>query len=1094
MVDQLVGRSAELEAVLRACRTGQGALLVITGEAGIGKTRLCNEAQSRAREDDVTVVMARCWNDGGAPPLWPWQSLLDALCGPDVFQALTNDVISDDPAHPGSARDRFSRYAAAADAIADSCAGKPTCLIIDDIHAAEESTLLFTRFLARSLHRIGLAMVLTRRDTEPDDTARAQLIDDIENEAVLLPLRRFTRSETRELLTLHRWGGSTIDDSLVGVVSRLTGGHPLFLHRLMARRPSPRAVTGLDNAAGPAAEVGVPQGLVDSIDQAVRNLAPEHEQILRTCALAGLDTSVAVAAATADTSPQAVWEAVRAATAAGLLTAATPGRVTFSHEVTRATLADGLSSAERLDAHARAAAVFNRQGPEEHQTQRAHHALAAAPRSAPDAQLAVEACREAARTLTGQLAYEHADSLLSAATRLYETAALGPPPADLLVEWAQAALLRGQLSEARQRFTRAAAAARSADDPVLLAEASVGLGGYWLTEARDAIVRAQVAATQEEALRRLPATETGWRARLDVRLKAEAHYNGGPAEPMFEALETARAVGDPVAHADALSLCHHALLRPEHTRSRLALADELVQVGAVAGHGVLALMGLSWRTLDLYCLGDPRAPRALEELRRRADALACQVVLYIVGLLDVLTLIRAGKFADAETHAETVCQLGDEVGDPDAYAYMGAQIGAIRWFQGRTAEVAPLMESIATSPDVLDTDFAYKAASAVFAYDGGRRDIPRQVLNELCEQGLAELHRSSTWMVGMLGVVELAASMNDAQAARDLYGLLLPYADLPTIASIGVACLGSTHRCLALAARTYGDLPLAAEHLRQAIPANQRLRHLPMTAMCQGDLGELLLTMEGQPAHAPSHRDEARHLLDEAARQAEAIGMDQRAQRWRERAEEHAGPSRAPSGQRASRQAPTARSLEGQVRREGNGWHISLGDRHVYLGDLVGMRYLAELLSRPAQPVPALILASLGRATDPGSGQAVIDTRARTAYETRARDLAAELAEAEGNADIGRAERLRIELDALTDQIEQAGGLSGHVREFAGPEERARTAVHKAIKRAINAIDAADPVIGARLRISVTTGRSCIYDPYAAATTGAGPVSWTVSR
>src|SRR6266508_4252150 len=282
--DQFVGRNGELRELLDACRApfgGRGSLTVVSGEPGIGKTRLCAEAATLARHAGAAVVMARCWDDGGAPALWPWQPILDELCGPAAYQALVGDA-----GLPTAERDRFARFAAVTDEIAAASSRTPTCLVVDDIHAADTATLLLLRFVARSLHRLKLALVLTRRSGEPDaGSTEARLIDEIEREATLLALHRFGLAETVEFLSNH--GVVDIDEELLRMVVRITEGHPLFLRRVAA--------------GGPTAPIeGLTSGLRAAIDMAVQGLARADQQILRTASVLGDAPSVAEAAAVAE--------------------------------------------------------------------------------------------------------------------------------------------------------------------------------------------------------------------------------------------------------------------------------------------------------------------------------------------------------------------------------------------------------------------------------------------------------------------------------------------------------------------------------------------------------------------------------------------------------------------------------------------------------------------------------------------------------------------------------------------------------------------------------------------------------------------------
>ncbi len=1052
--DRFVGRADEIARVREVCGAlvhgdGDGALVVVSGEAGIGKSRFCQEIATHLRGLGITVVAVRCWVDGGAPALWPWQPLLAELCGPAAAELLASDAGSStvDP-------DRFARFAAVTDRLAEACERNPACVVIDDIHGADVGTLLLTRFVARSLQRLPLAIVLTRRTGtgEPvEDGPAARLLEQIESEAVLLALRHLDLDETTALLAAH--GLRDLDPALVGTLHRVSGGNPLFLRRI--------AATG-----GTATDRGLPEGLTAAIEQAVDGVSGPTRQILRPVAVLGLTPSVAEAAAVAETSPAEVLDAVADATRAGLVVE--PGRegadrFSFSHELVRWALERALGPAVRLDAHARAAGVVvgEHDGPSlapEALARRAHHARAAASRSTADARVAVAACREAAASMVRLFAYEQADTLLSAAVELHQPPRLGAPPAALLVEWAQMALLCGRLTEARVRFDRAASAADQDADPVLFAEAALGLGGHWVDEHRTPVERARVLGLQRSAAARLPESEVALRCRLAARLAAETVYDGGSVEPVHHAVADARRLcGVSVALAEVLSLGHHALLTPEFSHSRLALADELIRVASEVGHGVLALMGLCWRAVDLFLVGDERAVRALEDLRERAEALGCQSILYILDAIDVMLLIRAGRLDEATKRAEACYELGVGVGEIDALGYLSAQVLAVHWIQGRDAELLDLAWDTAMSPTLVQVEFAFRATAALLAAHAGHVDQARGALDHLAADGLDALPRSSTWLTGMVAVVETAAALDDQDLAREAYRILLPYADLPVMPSLAVVCLGPTERPLGIAALSFGDVDLAVEHLHRAVAASRRLGNRPLAAISGAELA-VALARRGAVGDAAAAAD----LLAASIEEAEHMGMTARGSAWRAA---------------AAGLAVDAESRRGTIRREGKTWVVAVDQRQVLVGDMVGMAYLAELLTHPGAPIAALALAGGGPSMESGDAYPLLDGQARTAYSARARELTEELDDADTRGDVARAERTRAEIDHLVDQLEAATGLSGRARAFTSSHERARTAVRKAIKRAVDQIDEADHLIGELLRASVATGSTCVYQP-----------------
>jgi tetratricopeptide (TPR) repeat protein len=1078
--DRFVGRAHELGLVEAACAEagrGRGSVTVVSGEAGIGKTRFCREVADRAERSGLVVVTARCWADGGAPPLWPWQAIVAELCGAEAAELLesdTGDVAVD--------RDRFARFAAVTDRLAEACARAPVCLVVDDVHAADAGALLLARFVARSLGRLPLALVLARRRGEPAVGPESGLLDEIESESGAIALHDFDPAEAALFLAGHGLDG--LDAGVVAAVVRVTGGNPLFLRQVAALGPP-----------GPGDDL--PTGVRVAIDRALGRLRPEARRLLASGAVLGLAPSVREVAAVAESEPAAVLDAITEAAVEGLVTREIGeealDRFAFTHELVRSAFEDGLGATDRLDAHARAASTVAPQGlahgpvqGSDRLARRAHHALAAAARSGDDARIAVTACQAAAEGMAHSFAYEQADGLLSAAVALHERPGLGPPRAALLVDWAQAALRCGRMTEARERFDHAAAAAEREGDPVLLAEAALGLGGHWLNEHRAPVERARVLGMQRSALAGLSASssEEALRSRLAARLAAEAVFDGGQLAPVQEALDAARRCGDSLALAESLSLCHHALFGPDHTRSRLPLADELVRVASEAGHGVLALMGLCWRAADLFHLGDPGALRVLEELRERASALACQNILYIVDVIDVMLLVRQGRLDDAEAAAHRCYEVGESVGEVDTLGYLSTHLLGIRWCQGRDTELLEVAGEVAESPTLIRTEFALRASTAAIAARAGQPERARGMLERLAPNGLAALPRSSTWAAGIAAVVEAAAELDDPALARQAYDLLAPFADLPVVASVAVMCLGSTERSLGVAASTFGDHDRAAGHLERAVAANRRLGNRPLVAIARADLAAALARRD-----RPGDGARAAELLEHAVGEATSMGMMPRAAAWQselaavraqarvrheDRAEDRIGVSNqgATAGPTGATAGPT-----GAIYQVGGRWVVALNGREAQVADLVGMSYLVELLTHPGQQISALTLVARGEVAPDQARQDLLDGDARAAYEARARELSDDLAEAEANNDIGLAERLRTELDALVDELTAATGLSRRSRAFTDNAERARTAVRKAIKRAIDAIDDTAPTVAELLRSTVTTGTTCVYRP-----------------
>ena len=1038
---RFVGRARELALIADVCmaaRDGRSQLLIVSGPAGIGKTTLCRQALGRASADGFNVAWGRSWPDGGAPALWPWTAVLSELVGSDAAALLSGD-----PHWSAIDADRFSRFAAVANLLGSRTADAPLAIVLDDAHLADAAALLLVRFLVRTIDRC--VIMLTRRDDDPDvpSETRRRLLE-LERDAVLVPLRSFDEHDTAAFLAAH--GLQAEEREWVPTLTRLTGGSPLLLARAVAS-------TVPDDDRGV-----VEYAIEDSLDA----LAPEHRDVIALAAILGMEGRTGDVTAMVGGDHAEVVEAFERAADAGLVdllpgsSGATSWR--FTHDLVRVASLAVLTRTETLEAHVRALDLAPVDGRPGTVARRAHHALQAAERSPADAVRAVAECRSAAKVLGRGFDYERAALLLGAAVDLVERL---PHPADhveLLLEWADALLVCGRLADARRAYERAVAVAGWTGDPVARARAALGLGGVWVNEHRSEVERTRVLALQRTALAELPRDAFDLRLRLVMRLAAEDVYDGAPVEPVIEALRDCRRSRDPHVLAEALSLAHHALLSPEHANLRLQLAEEQIAIAAGCGDDLRVLFGLLWKAVDHFLAGDVRAMRTLSELRDRADAVGCRSIGYVASAIDVMQLIRDGRLDEAERVAHECFEHGVDVGDADATGYYGAHLLTIRFMQDRDSELLDLARDISSASILIKPEFGYRAGAAAIAARAGLHDEATSMLAPLRLNGLASLPRSSTWLTGIANIVEAAASLGDAELAAEAYPLLEPYADRPVMPSLAVACFGVVERALGLAALTFGDAELAVSRLEQAVEGNIRLGNRPLTAMSRADLAEALV-VRGHPGD----RSAAVDALRRAAEAATVMAMPLRAERWARRADELS--------------VDTDESLAAAtvLRRDHGQWVVEVGDRRAELPDLVGVGYLAVLLARPEDEVPALELC--GGSDVESAFHELVDEQTLRSYRRRAAELDEQLELARRSGPRRRIDRLETEREALREELSAVVAKSGRARRFVDSGERARTAVRKAITRAIDVIAASDPALGDELRATITTGRTCVYRP-----------------
>lgn len=611
----------------------------------------------------------------------------------------------------------------------------------------------------------------------------------------------------------------------------------------------------------------------------------------------------------------------------------------------------------------------------------------------------------------------------------------------LLASGARALDVDGDLHAGREWFEAAYREGERSGEAQVIAQAVLGLGGWWLGEHSSATASGLLRARLRHALT-LVRPDGPDAVRIRLRLAADADCRSGRHSATLAALEEARALPDPAIRAEALQLAHHRLLGPDHGELRQALADELVGEAGRAGSRGHLLMGLLYQTVNLFLAGRPHARRRLGELRAELGRGEHLAVGYVVAAIDVMLAIRAGQLAMAEQLAQDCLECGRKAGYEAAGAWHAAHLVAIRWYQGRLSELLPLLNDLVDSPALCAVDNSFYAARAVAAAAAGDHPTATHAMGALLQPTLGDLPRSGSWLATMYGFAQAAHLIGNEPAAGTAYRLLSPYANRPAMASLAFTCFGSVQHALGVAALTTADLDRAVQHLRRAVRCNLALGHWPAVLYSRLRLADAL-----DRRATPDDKAAAREERDQAATVAARLDLDVRI------------PDAPPHAAAPASPGPVI------CRRAGRGWRITLGTRVTHVEPSVGMLHLAVLVANPRTEIPAIELvagmSALATTARNTVGQPLLDQAAVEQYRRRL----TELPEASDERTW-----LVAELTANT----RAGG---RIRAFADNPERARIAVGRAIRRALANIEHADPVIGAHLRATVHTGIRCWYRP-----------------
>ena len=381
----LVGRAREqsaLRAALDAAVAGRGSLVLIGGEAGIGKTALAEALLAEARAQGALVLVGRCYDLSETPPYGPWAEAL--------ARAPHGDRV---PAPPdlagGGAGSQAALFAAVRDHLIALATTRPLVLLLDDLQWADPASLDLLRTLARGLADLPLLVLGTYRS---DELTRRHplyaLLPLLEREAraARLDLRPLDADGVRALVAGHAALPPADRDRLVAWLAGRAEGNAFFTAQLLRALADAGILRRADGgwALGDLGAVGLPTPLRQVLDARLARLGADSLRLLALAAVIGQDVPLALWAAAAETDEEGLLDTVDAAGEALLVTVAPDGdAVRFAHALIRETLYAGLVATRRRWAHRRVAeALLATPGPDPdavaYHLQRAGDARAAA--------------------------------------------------------------------------------------------------------------------------------------------------------------------------------------------------------------------------------------------------------------------------------------------------------------------------------------------------------------------------------------------------------------------------------------------------------------------------------------------------------------------------------------------------------------------------------------------------------------------------------------------------------------------------------------------------------------------------------------------
>ncbi len=863
-----VGRAEELGALLAALRdasSGRPQIVAVSGEPGIGKTRLLRELEPLVEARGACVASGWCPEADASVPYAAWIGALRSLAleqlleRDGVLAAVAEDLDSarsgteEEPTglDPGSGFDpqraRWRMFERVSAALRRASERAPLVFLLDDMHVADAPSLALLVHLARSLRRARVLIVFAHRaEIAQAAPALASALVELERSGSIRRLRMGGLARGELLSWLARAGIEPSDGSALDALIERCGGNPLFLKQLLRwseTRPD---------------RDGIPPEVRDVIRARVAMLSAEARALLGPAAVRGATFDTADIARVAKLAAQRAEGALDEVCGAGLIERAGRTTARFVHGLVQQAVYDELSPSGRRELHWRTAELLEER-PGSGAAEIAFHLEGA---DALDASGRLLAYRLSAADRHGRaLSFEQAAA--------HDRAAHGSPafaalPAERKIECllrlGEAESFLGDRARARAVLLEAIEIARTLPDLELFTRAALLYSNVKFYRVQGDPLSISLLG---EALVRLGRRSTVYRPVLEMALAMHCARNGqmGAARAHFKASERAAQKFDsPKLRASMLSGRIHMLDSP-HVRKRwLEATQEYVDLARELGDRPMLANALKHRYMGLLEFGDTRAMRqVLRSYVKLADQLYMPQTLLYRHAFEGCRHWMEGRLEAAERSFDRAVEFLVPGGAEARYAML--------WRGPLLRERGLLRRAMSAFSELASYDPVVSASLALELCESGALDQARRSLHQVRDRGLESIPAGSTWLITLAVLSELSAQLADPTMTPLLIETLTPFAHC-NAAGYGVSCIGPISYFLARLHTALGNWKEAERAFEQADRRSRELRS--PVFVTQNRLGRVDLLLRRE---APGDRTRARELLVKISATARAISM-----------------------------------------------------------------------------------------------------------------------------------------------------------------------------------------------------------------------------
>ena len=858
-----VGRTIERQQLADAW-AGRVRVVLVSGEAGVGKTRLVDEFADDVGAQGHVVLRGRCTPE----QLGVYEAFVDPIRDalarfdgalpasltelgrviPGLVDASHQSVV---PSRGEPGLERRLLFEAVSSVFAGA---GPTLVLLDDLHWADPGSLALLAFLAAQPELSDVVIVGTVRSTDLT-TATASALAELRRRASMVRIALRGLDADDVALLVASVAGQTVPTGLVEAVSRVTNGNPLYTAELTEHLLQ----RGFDDTGDQ--HVSVPDSIRDTIGLRVEGLSAETQALLRVGAVLGPEFDLRIAGRLAGLASTGLLGAVEDALLSCLLVERSPQTAAFSHGLVATTVYDAMSGVRRLDLHRQAAIYLGDLAPDSSSAIvdiARHWSLVAA--ADPSARVvaarwtvrAGDAATSAAAIDEAIACYERAAALWAGSTAEH---------ADTLIRLGTAMAASGRVSEADRHFGAALRIADGIDDASLFARATLGRSTsvQYGTSDPERIAELESAISRlgpKEMVLRPAALATLMRQLGFVMSDAADRRRNEAAALVLEALSVPEVPVELVMSLGAL----RDSIPVDHPVPLGRLARQIIDAATVRRDLPVLSTGWyrqAWSALEL---GQAEVWRtAVTEYRNVAVELRRPYEMALSANMLAAVAQVEGRYTDAETWGQEALAYASGIDDSNfAAVYLANSV--LRGLDTGLAQ--PMLELMtAVQADYVGVP-TFEAGLALTAASAGDFALTRVLLDAQIRPWTEYQRRDAEWLPVLGFLAGACAISDDARHAELLRELLAESAArVVRIGPVG-AWFGPVDHHIGALSRLLGDLDDAERRLESALVVEAEMNGAPF---------QIRTMFELATTHRMRGTRTATHTADRWCEQASAL-------------------------------------------------------------------------------------------------------------------------------------------------------------------------------------------------------------------------------